>query len=134
MIHRCGVADKGLPSYSGFPAGGCRSGGSSVSSCGWRAAELGRQELLIHVDTPKRGKIHVCRAIHSITKPSARMISILADPRSCDMFLRFPFHGRRTTTVQDRIFLMVAASLPTSPSLPLPARQMRVVFSSPLLL
>jgi hypothetical protein len=33
------------------------------------AAELGRQLALIHVETPNRGRIHACRAIHRARKP-----------------------------------------------------------------
>lgn len=41
------------------------------ASVSW-AAELGRQLALIHVETPNRGRIHACSAIHRARKPRTK--------------------------------------------------------------
>ncbi len=73
----------------------CASLGEAVS-CGtctclastvFGAAELGRQALLIHVEIPKRGKIHVCSAIHNTTTPRPMKIPMCPPPRSFDILL-----------------------------------------------
>jgi hypothetical protein len=54
--------------------------GVDSSFCEVRAAELGRQLWLIHVDTPNRGKIHACSANQSTRNPMINRISIVEDP------------------------------------------------------
>jgi hypothetical protein len=44
------------------------------------AAELGLQAPLIHVDTPNRGKIQACSAIHPSTNKAATSSSIFVAP------------------------------------------------------
>jgi hypothetical protein len=52
--------------------------GVSDNSC--LAAELGRQLSLIHVETPKRGRIHICSANQETNKPTITRTSIFEDP------------------------------------------------------
>jgi hypothetical protein len=51
-----------------------------LSLCFCWAAELGRQLLLIHVDTPKRGKIQAWSANQNTRNPMTIRISIFEDP------------------------------------------------------
>jgi len=50
----------------------------AVRSC--CVTELGPQPLRIHVETPKRGRIHICKANHRAMMPTMTKISILEDP------------------------------------------------------
>jgi hypothetical protein len=68
--------------------GGCGTCTGLGSIVFW-SAELGRQALLIQVETPKRGKIHICNAIHNTTTPTAMKISIFGTPRSINMLFDF---------------------------------------------
>jgi len=67
-------------------AGCCGTCAGLGSTIFW-SAELGRQALLIQVETPKRGKIHAWSAIHNTTTPMKIKISIFAAPRASDMLL-----------------------------------------------
>ncbi len=55
--------------------------GISSTGCSNRlSTELGPQRPLIHVDTPKRGRIHTCNAINKSKKAATATISILDAP------------------------------------------------------